>query len=73
MTQRRLVGMSHYRGTSAGLEALWLRGEVRDITDESAAYLETTFPGCFAPVEQPGNAAPDMSAPPVDRKLRSRR
>ena len=69
----RLVGMDHYRGTLPGLTELWRRGEVRDLPDESAAYMGGTFPGAVELVEPTPVKAPTMDAPPVNRKMRSPR
>lgn len=67
----RLAGMSHYRGTMSGLSELWQRGEVRDLPDESAAYLLETFPGVFVLVaDAPEIVTPTLSAPPVSRRRR---
>jgi hypothetical protein len=67
----RLVGLPHYCGTLPGLTALWGAGEVRELPDESAAYLLATFPGAIEAVSDV--VAPAMSAPPVDRMVRPSR
>ncbi len=68
----RLVGLDHYRGTRPGAEALWLRGEARDVPDETATYLLSAFPGAWEATPSPV-VAPAMTAPPMDRKVRSPR
>ena len=69
----RLVGMDHYRGTHPGLTELWMRGEVRALPDEAAAYMGGTFPGAVEPVKPAPAMAPTMDGPPVDRMVRSPR
>lgn len=72
MRLRLLTG--HYRGSMEGLAFLWLAGEVHEVPEASGAYLLATFPGRFEPVEAPAPVAPiaaDVSAPPVDRAVKS--
>jgi len=69
----RLVGMDHYRGSRPGLTELWMRGEVRALPDEAAAYMAATFPGAVELVSPTPAMVAALDGPPVDRKMRPAR
>lgn len=64
------IGGGPYRG--GAVRESWYPGQVRDVSDELAAYLLRDFPGVFAAVVVD---APVMAAtvPALDRKVRSTR
>ena len=72
----RVVADGHYHGSIEGTQTPFVAGEVRDVPEDTAAYLLETFPKLFkaeaaevppAPVEPVVTIAP--AEPPVNRKI----
>lgn len=57
--------------SSSDVRVAWAPGEVRDVSDELAAYLTTTFPGLFVPADSPVVPPPPPApVPDPDPSLR---
>lgn len=69
--------MTYYQGWPEGCSAKWLPGEVRELSEEVAAYLTDTFPDAFS-VAKPKAAttktaavkAPKTKAPAVKTRAK---
>lgn len=69
MRLRLLTG--HYLGSRPGVDTRWFAGEEREVPDETGAYLLDVFGGRFALVEPAPAVSVDVSAPPLDRRMRA--
>lgn len=60
--------MPRYLGTLPGVTREWVRGEVRELPPETAAYMLATFPGSIEVVKVEA-----MESPPNNRAMKSPR
>lgn len=64
VTFREDASRDHYRGSLPGLEAVWLRGETREVPDDVAAYLLESFPDWFEEAQKKGSEEAPKKAKP---------